>query len=151
LLYIYNSGGHKPPSTNTQHVMKRNRRNNDGYQGKVAFWTEQLALAQNGEGRYSIERCEESLAYFKGKRAAYLSDKAESEAPMMPRPEDAEQRALQACRDRFEGLNESERMMLANKVIKDAAQVGISVNQSMAFLQNAGVMSDTELMHSTQF
>lgn len=131
--------------------MKRNRRNNDGYQGKVAFWTEQLTLAQNGEGRYPIERCEESLAYFKGKRAAYLSDKAESDAPMMPRPEDAEQRALQACRAAFEGLSESERLMKANRTIKDAAQMGISVNESMAFLQRAGVMSDTELMHATQF
>ena len=131
--------------------MKRNKRNNDGYQGKVAFWTEQLALAQNGEGRYPIERCEESLAYFKGKRAAYLSDKAESDAPMMPRPDDAKERALKACRDKFEGLNESERMMLANKVIKDAADMGISVNESMAFLKDAGVMSDTELIHSVTF
>ena len=128
--------------------MKRNRRNNDGYQGKVAFWTEQLALAQNGEGRYSIERCEESLAYFKGKRADYLAKHGEtSEADV----QSAKDRAIRKCQERFEGLNESERMMLANKVIKDAVDMGISVNQSMAFLKDAGVMSDTELIHSVTF
>jgi hypothetical protein len=41
--------------------------------------------------------------------------------------------------------------MKANRTIKDAAQSGISVNQTLAFLQKAGVMSDTELMHATQF
>jgi len=42
-------------------------------------------------------------------------------------------------------------MMLANKVIKDAADMGISVNESMAFIKDAGVMSDTELIHSMTF
>lgn len=50
-----------------------NTRKNDGYRGKVAFWTEQLELAQKGEGRYSLERCEESLAYFKEKAAKAAS------------------------------------------------------------------------------
>lgn len=131
--------------------MAKRQRKNDGYQAKVEFWTEQLNLARNGEGRYPIERCEESLTYFKGKRAAHLAKKAQSDAPMMPRPDDAKERALRACRDKFEGLNESERMMLANKVIKDAADMGISVNESMAFLKDAGVMSDTELIHSVTF
>ncbi len=134
------------------HKNTRRRRANDGYQSKVEFWTEQLALAkEGGQTRYTLERCEESLAYFKGKRAAYLADKAQSDAPMMPRPEGAEERALQACRAAFEGLSESERLMKANRTIKDAAQSGISVNQTLAFLQKAGVMSDTELMHATQF
>lgn len=134
------------------------RRANDGYQSKVEFWEDQLALAKQAKefalvdhARYTIERCEESLAYFKGKRAAYLADKAQSDAPMMPHPEGAEERALQACRAAFEGLSESERLMKANRTIKDAAQSGISVNQTLAFLQKAGVMSDTELMHATQF
>ena len=123
------------------------KRKNDGYQGKVAFWTEQLALAQSGEGRYSLDRCKESLAYF--------TDKAKAFAPMA-RPEmaskvDAQQRALDACRRKFAGLSESERLLLANKVITDALEMGISLNNSMAFLQEAGVMSDTELMHSITF
>ena len=138
--------------------MAKRQRKNDGYQAKVEFWEDQLALAKQAKefalvdhSRYSIERCEESLAHFKGKRAAYLEQKAKSDAPMMPRPEDAKERALKACRDKFEGLNESERMMLANKIIKDAAPLGISVNDSMAFLKEAGVMSDTELIHSITF
>lgn len=124
------------------------RRNNDGYQAKVEFWTEQLNLAVNGEGRYPIERCEESLTYFKGKRAAYLAKHGEtSEADV----QSAKDRAIRKCQERFEGLNESQRMMLANKVIKDAAGMGISVNESMAFLKDAGVMNDTELIHCVTF
>ena len=121
------------------------RRANDGYQSKVEFWTEQLALAkEGGQTRYPIERCEESLAYFKGKRAAYLSEQEGEQ-------ESAEERAIRKCRAAFEGLSESERLMKANRTIKDAAQSGITVNQTMAFLQKAGVMSDTELIHATQF
>jgi hypothetical protein len=127
------------------------RKANDGYQAKVEFWTEQLNLARNGGGRYPLERCEQSLAYFEGKRAAYLAQKAQSDSPKMARPDDAQERALQACRAAFEGLSEGERLMKANRTIKDAAQMGISVNQSMAFLQKAGVLTDTELVHATQF
>jgi len=143
---------------NKHNAMKRNKRNNDGYQGKVEFWEDQLALAKQAKefalvdhSRYSLERCRESLAYFKGKRAAYLEQKAKSDAPMMPRPEDAHQRALDACRSKFEGLSESERLMLANKFITDGLGVGIPLNNTMAFLQEAGVISDTELMHSITF
>jgi len=129
--------------------MAKRQRKNDGYQAKVEFWTEQLALAkEGGQTRYPIERCEESLAYFKGKRADYLAKHGEtSEADV----QSAKDRAIRKCQERFEGLNESERMMLANKVIKDAVDMGISVNQSMAFLKDAGVMSDTELIHSVTF
>lgn len=123
------------PLQNTVHIMKRNKRNNDGYQGKVAFWTEQLALAQSGEGRYSLERCRESLAYFTAKA----------------KPVDAKQRALDSCRRKFEGLSESERMLLANKFITDACANGYSVNDAVSLLQEAEVMSDTELMHSITF
>ena len=128
--------------------MAKRQRKNDGYQAKVELWTKQLNLARNGEGRYSIERCEESLAYFKGKRAAYIAKHGEtSEADVQA----AKDRAIRKCQERFEGLNESERMMLANMVIKDATGMGISVNETMAFLKDAGVMSDTELIHSVTF
>ncbi len=121
------------------------RRANDGYQSKVEFWTEQLALAkEGGDTRYTLERCEESLAYFKAKRAAYLSEQEGEQ-------ESVEERAIRKCRAAFEGLSENERLMKANRTIKDAAQRGITVTQTMAFLQKAGVMSDTELMHATQF
>ena len=129
--------------------MARRTKKIDGYQGKVDFWTEQLALAkEGGQTRYPIERCEGSLAYFKGKRAAYIAKHGETtEADV----QSAKERAISKCKERFEGLNESERMLLANKVIKDATKVGISVNQTMAFLKDAAVMSDTELVHSVTF
>ncbi len=128
--------------------MAKREKKIDGYQGKVDFWTEQLALAKEGEGRYPIERCEESLAHFKGKRADYIAKHGETTDADV---ESAKERAIRKCKERFEGLNESERMMLANKVIKDAAKIGISVNESMAFLKDAEVMSDTELVHSVTF
>ena len=117
--------------------MKRNKRNRDGYQGKVAFWTEQLALAQSGEGRYSLTRCKESLAYFTAKAVKPT--------------EDVKQRGLEACRRKFEGLSESERLLLANQFITDACSNGYSVNDAMSVLQEAEVMSDTELMHAITF
>ena len=128
--------------------MAKREKKIDGYQGKVDFWEDQLALAKEGEGRYPIERCEESLAYFKDKRADYVAKHGETTDADV---ESAKERAIKACRSRFEGLNESERMLLANKVIKDAADMGISVNESMAFLKDAEVMSDTELVHSVTF
>jgi len=51
-------------------AMERRKINRNGYEGKIVFWTEQLALAQNGEGRYSLERATDSLAHFKARQAA---------------------------------------------------------------------------------
>ena len=56
-----------------------------------------------------------------------------------------------AVRKAFEGLGESERLMLANKFIKDATDKGIPVPHCMKYLQDAGVMSDTEIVHSLTF
>tara|TARA_R110000851_G_scaffold198257_2_gene349404 strand:+ start:72 stop:458 length:387 start_codon:yes stop_codon:yes gene_type:complete len=128
--------------------MAKREKKIDGYQGKVDFWEDQLALAKEGEGRYPLERCEESLAYFKGKRADYIAKHGETTDADV---ESAKERAIRKCKERFEGLSEAERMMLANKIIKDASNVGITVNQSMAFLKDAEVMSDTELVHSVTF
>ena len=46
--------------------------NSDGFEGKISFWTEQLDLAQLGEGRYSLERAESSLKYFIARRDEVL-------------------------------------------------------------------------------
>tara|TARA_Y100000114_G_C11729912_1_gene312989 strand:+ start:596 stop:784 length:189 start_codon:yes stop_codon:yes gene_type:complete len=54
-------------------------------------------------------------------------------------------------RKAFAGLSESERLTEANKFIKHFTSRGMSVNQCIGFLQAAGVMSDTELMHATTF
>ena len=126
-------------------------RKNDGYLGKVEFWTKELERAKKGESKYTVGRCQSSLRAFTDLRKQHLAKKAQEEAPMIPPPADAKQRAIDACRAKFEGLNESERMMLANKIIKDAAGMGISVNDSMAFIKDAEVMSDTELIHSIMF
>lgn len=56
-----------------------------------------------------------------------------------------------AVRKAFEGLDESERLIKANKFIKDATAKGIPVGHCMAYLQDAGVMSDTEICHSLTF
>ena len=63
----------------------------------------------------------------------------------------AKESALRKCRKVFEGLNESERLHKANTIIKKACANGFSVNQAIAFLKEAKVMSDTELMHSATF
>ena len=108
--------------------MAKREKKIDGYQGKVDFWEDQLALAKEGEGRYPIERCEESLAHFKGKRADYIAKHGETTDADV---ESAKERAIRKCKERFEGLSEAERMMLANKIIKDASNVGITVNQRL--------------------
>ena len=56
-----------------------------------------------------------------------------------------------AVRKAFEGLDESERLMKANKFIKDSTDKGIPVAHCMKYLQDAGVMSDTEIAHSLTF
>ena len=56
-----------------------------------------------------------------------------------------------AVRKAFEGLDESERLMKANKFIKDSAAKGIPASHCMKYLQDAGVMSDTEIAHSLTF
>ena len=56
-----------------------------------------------------------------------------------------------AVRKAFEGLDESERLMKANKFIKDSGEKGIPASHCMKYLQDAGVMSDTEIVHSLTF
>ena len=56
-----------------------------------------------------------------------------------------------AVRKAFEGLDESERLIKANDFIKHAVAGGIPVPHCMKYLQDAGVMSDTEIVHSLTF
>jgi len=56
-----------------------------------------------------------------------------------------------AVRKAFEGLTESERLIKANEFIKDATSKGIPVPHCMKYLQDAGVMSDTEICHALTF
>ena len=56
-----------------------------------------------------------------------------------------------AVRKAFEGLDESERLIKANDFIKAMTDKGIPVPHCMKYLQDAGVMSDTEIVHSLTF
>ncbi len=56
-----------------------------------------------------------------------------------------------AVRKAFEGLDESERLIKANDFIKAMTDKGIPVPHCMQYLQDAGVMSDTEIVHSLTF
>ena len=51
------------------------------YQGKIDFWTAQLADAKvNNQSRYSVARCEESLAYFTAKQETLLERRVDAVA-----------------------------------------------------------------------
>ena len=50
----------------------RRTRRNDGYASKILFWEQELKNHQSDVSRYPLSRIEESLAYFKERRAAFL-------------------------------------------------------------------------------
>ena len=56
-----------------------------------------------------------------------------------------------AVRKAFEGLDESGRLLKANEFIKAMTDKGIPVPHCMAYPQDAGVMSDTEICHALTF
>ena len=56
-----------------------------------------------------------------------------------------------AVRKAFEGLDESGRLLKANEFIKAMTDKGIPVPHCMKYLQDAGVMSDTEICHALTF
>lgn len=61
------------------------------------------------------------------------------------------EQALNNCRKKFQGLDEIDRMNEANKFIHTMSKRGIPVNHCIGFLKEAGVMSDTELIHSLTY
>jgi len=52
------------------------------------------------------------------------------------------------CRQSFEGLNEGQRIIKANDFINHVISKGGTVNQAIAFLSEANVMSGEELMQA---
>ena len=58
----------------------RRARVNDGYEGKVTFWEDQVDLALKGEGKYPLQRCLDSLKYFMKKRMEALAKQREAES-----------------------------------------------------------------------
>jgi hypothetical protein len=61
------------------------------------------------------------------------------------------EKALANCRKKFQGLDEIDRMNEANKFIHTMTKRGMTVNSCLGFLKDAGVMSDTELIHSLTY
>lgn len=103
---------------------------------------------------YFTIRLNESIKMGNTRKANYFRSRlhqlGQSETKAI-KAESAKESALRKCRKVFEGLNESERLHKANAIIKNACANGFSVNQAIAFLKEAKVMSDTELMHSVTF
>jgi len=95
--------------------------------------------------------------YYRGrleKMAAYAANaekKAETPPHEASEEDAAKARAIANCQKAFEGLDEAGRLWEANRFIKACSGSGLPVSTSMAFLKEAGVMSDTELMHSITF
>jgi len=58
----------------------RRARVNDGYEGKVTFWEDQVELALKGESKYAFDHCLKRLKYFMGKRMDYLAKQREAES-----------------------------------------------------------------------
>ncbi len=61
------------------------------------------------------------------------------------------EQALAKCREKFQGLDEIDRMNEANKFIHTMTKRGVPVNNCIFFLKEAGVMSDTEIFHSLTY
>ena len=86
------------------------------------------------------------------RKAKYLPSRLEKLNQSEPKSNDSpKESALRKCREVFEGLDESGRLIEANRMFTIACDRGHSVNDVMAFLKEANVMSDTEIMHSMTF
>lgn len=86
------------------------------------------------------------------RKAKYFQSRLEQLTQSEPKSnESAKESALRKCRKAFEGLDESGRLIEANRMFTIACDRGHSVNDVMAFLKEANVMSDTEMIHSMTF
>ena len=86
------------------------------------------------------------------RKAQYFQSRLEQLTQAEPKVnETAKESALRKCRAVFEGLDESGRLIEANRMFTIACAKGFSVNEVMAFIKEANVMSDTEMMHSMTF
>ena len=101
---------------------------------------------------YFRMRLAEAIKSGNTKKAKYFQSRLEQLTQAKPKSnESSKESALRKCREAFKGLNESERLIEANRMFTIACANGHSVNQVMAFLKEANVMSDTEIMHSMTF
>ena len=97
-------------------------------------------------------RLTEAIKIGNTRKAQYFQSRLDQLTQAEPKVnESAKESALRKCREAFDGLDESARLIEANRMFTAACAKGMSVNDVMAFLKEANVMSDTEIMHSMTF
>ena len=97
-------------------------------------------------------RLTEAIKIGNTRKAQYFQSRLDQLTQAEPKVnESAKESALRKCREAFDGLDESARLIEANRMFTAACVKGMSVNDVMAFLKEANVMSDTEIMHSMTF
>ena len=102
------------------------------YSNKIQFWTEQLADAKdvlegrhhiNNQSRYSVARCEESLAYFTDKQETLLQRRVDTAAESLT--ESRQRRARQLMDGDFGFTHGHQELvsvvvtMIEDKVVRD--------------------------------
>lgn len=102
---------------------------------------------------YFRMRLAEAIKMGNTRKAKYFRSRLEqlTKSESHPRNESAKESALRKCRNAFKGLDEAGRLKEANRMFTIACNDGHSVNSVMAFLKEANVMSDTELIHAMTF
>ena len=101
---------------------------------------------------YFRMRLTEAIKIGNTRKAQYFQSRLDQLTQAEPKVnESAKESALRKCREAFDGLDESARVLEANRMFTAACAKGFSVNDVMAFIKEANVMSDTELMHSMTF
>jgi len=101
---------------------------------------------------YFRMRLTEAIKIGNTRKAQYFQSRLDQLTQAEPKVnESAKESALRKCRAVFDGLDESARLIEANRMFTIACAKGMSVNDVMAFLKEANVMSDTEIMHSMTF
>ena len=95
----------------------------NGYQNKIEFWTEQLTYSKAGDGRYSVARCEESLAHFTDKQETLLQRRVDAAAESLT--ESRQRRARQLMDGDFGFTHGHQELvsvvvtMIEDKVVRD--------------------------------
>ena len=100
---------------------------------------------------YFRMRLTEAIKSGNTKKANYYESRLLQMGDSQPKQRTTKEEAIAKCREVFKDLDESGRLIEANRMITIATSKGHSVNEVMAFLKEANVMSDTELMHSVTF
>ncbi len=96
-------------------------------------------------------RLTEAIKLGNTKKAKYYESRLLQMSESQPKQQTSKEQAIAKCKEAFKNLDETGRLIEANRMITIATSKGHSVNSVMAFLKEADVMNDTELMHSVTF